>query len=323
MAIKSLRCVTLTAILTAAAFGQTLAPMRPPAVPLVAHDPYFSIWSDSDHLTDSGTVHWTGKPNTLFAMVRVDGKSYRVMGRDRQPTPALDQTSLQVLPTRTIYEFAGAGVKVGLTFLTPALPDDLDVLSRPLTYIEWNVNSADGRDHAVSIYFEAGADLVVNTPDEQVESARYQLDGQPILRMGSRSQPVLAKRGDDLRIDWGYLYLAPDKSEGASEATVMRQQARQSFEKTGSVPDSDDFSEHAAPRRGSNEVLALAFDLGKVGSQPASRYLMIAYDDLFSIEYFYRKERPWWRRNGDDASDLLRKARHDHESLAQRSATIR
>ena len=63
------------------------------------------------------------------------------------------------------------------------------------------------------------------------------------------------------------------------------------------LPDSDDFSEparrHAAGRAG-----ALGVDLGKVAPRPVSRYLMLAYDDLYSIEYFQRRERAWWRRNG-------------------------
>src|SRR5690348_17165097 len=114
---------------TATALAQTAQPMRPPAIPLVAHDPYFSIWSMADRLNADGTRHWTGKPNTLTALLRLDGKVYRLIGRDPQRTPALEQTRVEVLPTRTIYEFTGGGVKVGLTFFTPALPDDLDVLS--------------------------------------------------------------------------------------------------------------------------------------------------------------------------------------------------
>jgi len=301
--------------LAGATLCQPLAPMRPPAVPLIAHDPYFSIWSMADQLNVDGTKHWTGKPNSLTAFARIDGKTYRVMGRERQQTPVLEQTGLEVLPTRTVYEFAGAGVKLGLTFFTPGLPDDLDVLSRPLTYIEWTVASGDGAGHEVAIYFDAASDLAVNTSDQPVVAARYQLDGQPLLRMGSREQSVLAKRGDDLRIDWGYLYLAADKPDGVSLAVAERAQARAAFDSTGRLPDSDDLVEG----RRTGPVLAAALGLGKAGAQPLSRYLMLAYDDLYAIEYFQRKERAWWRRHGAEAADLIRNARRDHDSLLDRS----
>jgi hypothetical protein len=307
----------LTTLLTAA-WTQTLAPMRPPAVPLVAIDPYFSIWSAADHLTDAGTSHWTGKPNSLTGLVRVDGKVYHIMGRERGETPVLEQKSLEVLPTRTIYEFAGAGVKVGLTFFTPALPNDLDVLSRPVTYLEWSVSSTSG-EHAVELYFDASAELVVNTADQPVGWSRYHLDGQPVLRMGSREQPVLAKRGDDLRIDWGYLYLAPDRAEGFTSTGTFHGDALGSFRRDGKLPDTDDFSDRPAPRRGPGLVLAASLNLGKVGSRPVSRYLMLGYDDVYSIEYFQRKERPWWRRKGADAADMLRSARQEHDALLRRS----
>ncbi len=305
--------LVLTAAGIAAAQEQ-LAPMRPPAVPLVAHDPYFSIWSMADRLNDAGTVHWTGKPNALWSAIRIDGKTYRIMGRDRQASPELPQTRLEVLPTRTVYEFEGAGVRVGLTFFTPALPQDLDVLSRPLTYMEWTAAATDGKEHDARLYFEAASDLVTNTPEQPVWTARYQVDGEPVLRMGSREQAVLAKKGDDLRIDWGYLYLAADRPEGAAAFAGARQRARAAFEADGKLPDSDDLS--GAP---TGNVLAYSIDLGRVGARPASRYLMLAYDDLFSIEYLERKERAWWRRNGADAADLLREGRHEHDALDQRS----
>jgi hypothetical protein len=291
----------------------------------VAHDPYFSIWSAADRLTDVGTTHWTGKPNSLSLAVRIDGRVYSLtgaVGRGGRGAPAanaLAQTRLEVLPTRTIYEFSGAGVNVALTFLTPALPDDLEVLSRPLTYVTWTIGSSDGQEHQAAVSFEAGSDLVVNTSDQPVWAARYQVDGQPALRMGSREQPVLAKRGDDLRIDWGYLYLAADKPEGVTQAIATRPQARAAFASTGRMPDSDDFSDGAAGGRAPQTVLALAMDFGKIASQPVSRYLTIAYDDLYSIEYFERRERPWWRRNGADAAELLRMGRRDRDALAEKS----
>src|SRR5918992_27791 len=81
--------------------AQTLAPLRPPAVPLVTHDPYFSVWSMGDRLADDRTKHWTGAPHGMVGMVRIDGRAYRFVGQshNRLPEP-VRQTGLEVTPTR-------------------------------------------------------------------------------------------------------------------------------------------------------------------------------------------------------------------------------
>ena len=79
------------------------------------------------------------------------------------------QQSLRVSPTRSTYVFEGGGVCVTLSFLTPALPDDLEVFSWPLTFLTWEVRSLDGAPHDVSIYDSTSAQLAVNTPNDAVE----------------------------------------------------------------------------------------------------------------------------------------------------------
>src|SRR5438093_13096494 len=78
-------------------------PLRPPAVPLVAHDPYFSCWSFSDNLNADWPRHWTGAVNGMCAIARVDGKPYVLMGNPKVPgleLATMPQHSVDVLPTR-------------------------------------------------------------------------------------------------------------------------------------------------------------------------------------------------------------------------------
>ena len=298
------------------------APLRPPAVPLVTHDPYFSIWSPADKLTDADTMHWTGKPHRLTSLVRIDGKGFRLMGASPTNVPALPQTGLEVTPTRTIYTFEGEGVRLTLTFMTPALPDDLTICSRPVTYLTWTAQPTDAKEHKIQVYFDASPEIAVNERSQTVEWITVHLDGIIALSTGTVvPQPILAKKGDDVRIDWGHLYVAAPSSQ---MPTVV---ADNSFSITRDFF-GEDLGEflHRFPSWGLNihEVsrgawpLALSFDLVTTANQPVSRWLMLAYDDEYSIKYFRKNLRPYWRRNGDDAAALLKKAAADYDSLKQR-----
>lgn len=292
-------------------------PFRPPAVPLVTCDPYFSIWSFHDRMADGPTRHWTGAHQPLSALVRIDGTCHRLMGGSPEDVPALPQTGVRVHPLRTVCTFAGAGVRLTMTFTNPLLPDDLDVLARPLAYLTWDVAAADGDIHEVALCFDAPGLLAVNTPDQRVSWNRLRIGaGLFALRIGTHDQPVLARSGDDLRIDWGHLYVAAPSREGTSDAVAERPRIHAAFRQSGRLPDADAIS---GPRPADAlDTLAVAFALGAVGPDPVRRHLMLAYDDVFSIEYLQRRLRPYWRRNGWTAADLLAAGAADYERLTRR-----
>lgn len=290
--------------------------LRPPSVPLVACDPYFSIWSSADKLTDADTVHWTGKPHRLRALARIDGKPYRLMGTEPENVPALDQKSIEVLPTRSIYTFEGQGIRLRLTFTTPALPDDLMIYSRPVTYVTCDAASIDKKRHEVQFYFDAGSELAVNTLDQPVKWGSMQVGKVLALGVGSVEQAVLGKRGDDLRIDWGYFYLAAMKSDVEGVTACPGKEARSAFATSGKLPRSQ--SEVVARPSESGLVVAMSFDMGKVGGKTKSAYLILAYDDGYAIQYFKKNLRAYWRRNGDNAAALLQKSAAEYASLKQR-----
>ncbi|HYG22686.1 MAG TPA: DUF4965 domain-containing protein [Verrucomicrobiae bacterium] len=305
------------AFVTAGSTAPAATTLRPPAVPLVACDPYFSIWSPADKLNDADTVHWTGKPHRLTSLVRIDGQTFRVMGSEPSSAPALEQTSVQVLPTRTIYTFAGSGVQLTMTFMTPALPEDMDILSRPVTYITYEAKATDSRTHTVEIYFDAASELTVNVPQQEVVWGDEKIRGLTTLKAGSKEQRILGARGDDIRIDWGYLYVSAvnDQKPEAIQAGAI--QVRNAFSRNGSIAQVAKAAAAAAPAA-TAPVSALVLPVGKVGERPVSRWLMVAYDDIYSIQYMKKNLRPYWRRDGWEAADLLRASAKEYASLRKR-----
>ncbi len=208
--------ICVAAALSANSFAAEATAFRPPAVPLVVHDPYFSIWSFADKLTDDWPRHWTGRINAMCSMVRIDGKPYRIMGVQPADVPAMRQTAVQVWPTRTVYMFEADGVRSALVFTTPSLPNDLDVLSRPLTYVDWRFRAADGKQHTVSVYYDNSAEAVVNEPSQQVVWSKPKIEGLTVMRVGSKDQPVLQKAGDDLAHRLGITSTWPRRRARAS-----------------------------------------------------------------------------------------------------------
>ncbi len=296
----------------------TLNAFRAPSYPLVTHDPYFSIWSPSDQLAASWPQHWSNAINGITSMVRIDDKTYRLMGYPGSSVPALAQKSVNVTPTRTVYRFADAGVELRLIFTSPIIASDLELLGRPVTYITWEARSTDGKSHTVSTYFDNSGELVTNSPDQQITWTRPTVTGLKVLQMGSRDQAVLQRTGDATRIDWGYLYQAIPDSAGAQQSIAGHETTRIAFANTGALPASDDTRQ---PRAANDDwpVLASVLALGPVENDWVGRHLILAYDDLQSIELMTTPLKPYWRRNGLNAAGLLTLASTDYDSVMRQA----
>jgi hypothetical protein len=287
---------------------------RPPSVPLVAHDPYFSIWSPANNLYDSETVHWTGKEQPMHSIVRIDGKAYRLMGSQPSSLEPVTQTNVTVYPTRTVYNFKNELVNIQLTFTTPALVSNLDVLSRPITYLTWKIKSADGKNHEVQLYYDCDGEIAVNTPDQSLQWDSPAIAGLKTFRIGNPDQPVLQKKGDDLRIDWGYAYLAVADNQKPQSKVGGRDNLMKSFISTGDLSSVPTLSQ---PRKASDErpSLAVSWNIGNVKSAETTCWAMLGYDDQYSIRYFDTNLKPWWKRNGMTMNQLLPLAAKEYAKL--------
>jgi hypothetical protein len=228
---------------------------------------------------------------------------------------------LQVLPTRTIYTFEGAGVHLTLTFMTADLPDDLDVLSRPVTYLTWDSLPTDSKNHLVSVFLDASGAIACNTPDQALNFQKADSQKIQAWRVGTVEQPILQKRGDDLRIDWGYFYVALAESVKGRLSVNTADTARAAFMKDGTLP--DPAVEASLQNNDRNDmVLVCAMNLDSKPKSAASTWVILAYDDLYSIQYMRKNLRPYWRRKGWEAADLLKAAALDYASLQKRCSAL-
>jgi hypothetical protein len=288
-----------------------------PATPLITHDPYFSIWSKTNDLTGSDTTHWTGSAQPISGIARIDGKPFRFMGQDPNSVPAMQQTASAITPTHTSYEFRQGGVTLELTFFTPAIMSDLDLLSRPVTYLTWRVKSTDGESHQISLLLDIDPVIAVNDRSEQVVSFRNQTARLDVLSVGSRDQNILNRSGDNLRIDWGYFHLAIPKNENATTAIAL--DSIETFSKLGKLPASDSIG-MPQPAEGGSPHLAAVLDFGSVGEQPVTSHLLVSYTENYAIQYLQRNLRPYWQRNNMPVEEMLDTAEEQYAALEARGA---
>ncbi len=200
------------------------------------------------------------------------------------------QTSVDVQATQTHYTFTCGEVDLRLSFSAPLFMDDLMLLSRPVNYITYEVAPNDGKAHDVQVYFEASPRWALNQPYQESVSESFEDNGLVFLKSGSKEQNILAKKGDDLRIDWGYFYLAAEKA-GTTANIGESNDLRNAFV-SGAKAGVKTTGEDAASK------MSFIRNMGSV-KKATSGKVLIGYDDIYSIQYFGDNLRPYWNRTGD------------------------
>ena len=286
--------------------------LRYAAVPLVTVDPFFNIWSMSDNLYDDVTRHWTERRNSMNGFVCVDGKWYRFMGtlktdkcRCFEDIRTIPQINCEVFATKTEYEFENDIFNLKVTFRTPLLLDDLYLMSRPVSYISYKLEYKDGQKHNTKVYFDICAEACVNDTQRNVELGKTNYS----VFCGRGEKDVLGQTGDDTLIDWGYLHLiAPD-----AECRIYDELDRIEIFKVNKEKEGI-----AGTRRVSDgwPTLSALKSFGEVGS--ASSFICLAYDDIYSIEYFGEKFKGYWTENGDDFEAVVKKALDDYDEINEK-----
>ena len=254
---------------------------RLPAIPLITHDPFFSLWDSGKHPAADQVRHWTGVEKPLMGSIDVDGRSVRFLGRGGRHS--MHRVSTEITPLSTKYTFEDLGVRLEVKFTSPLLPDDLDILSTPVSYVQFSVTSLDGKDHAVRLSLMATERHCVSGEyAPQMTSDFFQREDLQVGFMGQKRQSPLNASGDSVTIDWGYLFMASDR---------------------GSINN-----------RGGNNLLTFDWE----GTAPMAATLLVGYDDVASINYFGRLLPAYYARNGKSIVDAMLAFHTRQEEILER-----
>ena len=249
-----------------------------PAIPLITHDPFFSIWASGIAPTSDYTRHWSGVEKFLRGMLTVDGTQVRFLGRAGRRSMKCVDTEITPLSTR--YVFEDMGVRLTLRFTSPLLMQDLEILSVPVSYVEFQLEHIDGKPHEVQLEFMASEN---NCREGNRAAAMWQNvfadeQGLKFAYMGQKQQAPLNGSGDHVTIDWGYMLFATDDGE---------------------LP----YAPNASPA----ELLYV-----KESTEPFRTTLLVGYDDIASIHYFGQLLSAYYARNGKTIVQAMKEF-HDRQ----------
>lgn len=251
------------------------------------------------------------KGTNLIAVkcINPSGNAWLDVGLGKQQLPKnlvnAVQTGVNVTATKTTYQFTCGPVGLELEFLSPLLADNLDLLSRPLTYINTKIKSLDNKAHQTEIQISLSDQVAKNENVQETQTTWGEINNIQYLKTGVKEQQILGKKGDDLRIDWGYAYLAAEKKKVALTPTSTSMLMQ--------------FADHGSlgktPEKNDGYFTTAVIERSLQPNAAIEQMIMLAYDDIYSIQYFGKNLEPWWKKIHGNMDRLMEKSHAAYASI--------
>ncbi len=272
-------------------------------------------WTEGVHMKVDKSLLHVGENIIATHTHNTTGGAYTDFGLYKDISVKLDnlsiaqQKSVDVLATSTYYTFSCGPVELDLVFTAPQIIDDYDLLSAPVNFISYKVRTMDSKVHDVQFFLGASPLLAVNKATQATRSTLEVRNGVQYLKTGTIEQPILAKKGDHISIDWGYFYL-PNINGQVCLGNLG--DVESAFAKSGSLPTSEE--RYVCRKASESPVLAYMHNFGKVES--ASSFALVGYDEVEDIEYMYKRYKAYWAHEGKTTIfDMFERMAEKYESI--------
>ncbi|HEV2370845.1 MAG TPA: DUF5127 domain-containing protein [Streptosporangiaceae bacterium] len=319
--------------------GLSATPIRPPAAPLVVRGPYLSTWLPATALPGTWQQFWTGHVTAMAGIARIDGVAYVFMGAPGIPLTvpdgnsgppstvqgfprALQQTRLEVTPTRSRFYLEGGGVSLLAEFLSPVEPGDLKRQSVPLGYVLITVASTDGNTHHVQLYADISGEWTSGDDSQVITWAPAQVPCTggtlQVWTTQSQAQQTLAEQGEQAA--WGSVVWSTPVSGSLTYQSGQDTVVRSQFADNGVLTNSNDTGYRAISDNW--PVFAFSTDLGQVGATPVTVPLSIGQVRTPALSYLGQDLQPLWTTHFPTWQDMLAFFHADLASARARASAL-
>lgn len=272
------------------------------AYPLLTFDPLFSLWSSAENLYDDNVRMWTGAEKPIYGNIEIDGVCKRFMGT-KGGEYILRQRKVEVGLNRTRYTFSDEIVTLTLTFTVPQFIKDAALTARPVGYIDVTVESADGKEHEIDAVIDFSEKIVCEDAKKLTRGGVLPYPQGKIGYIGRLLQKTIQNAGDFRETDWGWLYLAGD-----AEIIVSSEVAKRSYFRGGNFKEDKNYRK-----------LLVSQKKGKVApGKPLSWFLVVGYDDIFSVNYFGQYKKGYWTTANYSIVNAIQTAFAEHDETIRR-----